>query len=91
MTKHDLALQVQCDTDVTLTAAEKAVNIVIKSIISAVKAGERVELRDFGTFSPVTRQGGVRRNPRTGEEVITGPRKSCKFRPGKGFKDVLNG
>ena len=43
--------------------------------------GERCILRGVGTLHIVRREGGKRRNPRTGEEVEIPPHRVVRFRP----------
>ena len=46
---------------------ERIVNTVLDEIISAMKDGDRVELRGFGAFSVKSRNARMGRNPRTGD------------------------
>jgi len=64
-------------------AANAAVEIIIKTIKSALAAGEDVEINSFGKFVPVERAARIGRNFKTGETVEVAPRRSVKFRPAK--------
>ncbi|CDQ10446.1 Integration host factor subunit beta [Acidithiobacillus ferrivorans] len=58
----------------------EAVDRILGMLADALAAGERIELRGFGSFSLhdiAARQG---RNPRTGESVPVPPRKAVYFR-----------
>jgi integration host factor subunit beta len=70
---------------------EKIVNAIFDEITEALAAGDRVELRGFGTFS--LRQRGARtgRNPRTGESVSVPEKALPFFKTGKELRDRLNG
>ena len=48
---------------------EKAVNIVLDEIVTALVRKDRVELRGFGAFSVKDRAGRVGRNPRSGAKI----------------------
>jgi integration host factor subunit beta len=48
---------------------ENIVNAIIDEIVKALGRGHRVELRDFGVFSPKRRGARTGRNPKTGAEV----------------------
>ena len=69
---------------------EKVVNIVLDGIVDAMARGDRVELRDFGTFSIRFREGGARRNPKTGEAITVGGKAFPYFRAGKEMGRRLN-
>ena len=70
---------------------ERIVNAIFDEITEALAAGNRVELRGFGTFS--LRQRGARtgRNPRTGESVSVPEKALPFFKTGKELRDRLNG
>ena len=52
--------------------------------------GENLSIINFGKLEVVERAPRLGRNPKTGEEVKIGKRKSVKFRPGKAFLEKLN-
>ena len=62
------------------TESEKLVAQVLKEISDCLERGETVKLSSFGSF--VVRRKGRRigRNPKTGEEVPTPPRRAIAFR-----------
>ena len=49
-----------------------AVQVLFAEIAAGLARGERVELRNFGTFTPRRRRARVGRNPRTGAAVEVG-------------------
>jgi nucleoid DNA-binding protein len=65
------------------TEAERAVRETFAAITSALKNGEKVVISGFGTFTMRLRPARQCRNPKTGESVVTGPRRSLKFKPSK--------
>ena len=69
---------------------ERIVNTVLDEIISAMKNGDRVELRGFGAFSVKSRNARMGRNPRTGEPVSVGQKRAPFFRTGKELRERLN-
>jgi integration host factor subunit beta len=69
---------------------ETVVDTVLGQVESALSDGRRVELRNFGTFSPRTRQARQGRNPRTGETVAVEQKSVPYFRAGKELRDRLN-
>lgn len=68
---------------ITKVKAEIAVDSVFDALKTAMKKGERIELRGFGVFVVKPRKSGIGRNPRTGAEVPIPPGKTVRFKPGK--------
>jgi integration host factor subunit beta len=60
-------------------------------MIKAIRTGERVELRGFGSFSCHTRAARKGRNPVTGAGVNVPAKKVLHFRPSKELKMTVNG
>ncbi|MCJ2050893.1 HU family DNA-binding protein, partial [Methylobacterium sp. J-070] len=75
-----------------LTAQEReaVVRTILRVITKALVQGDRVELRDFGTFSIRDRDPRAARNPRTGKQVTVPARVHVYFKPGKGMQARLN-
>ena len=70
---------------------EKFLNIVLSEIKMALKKGERVELRGFGTWSTNTQKSRISRNPKNGQKVLTPKKKVIHFKMSKElFKRVNN-
>ena len=66
------------------------VEAVFDSMIKALKSGERIELRGFGTFEVRVREPRMGRNPKSGTRVKLGVRKVPFFKAGKELKEKLN-
>ncbi len=90
MTKADLIEGLSNKLGMNKGEAEKAVNIMLDDIISALKQGERVNISGFGTFAVSMREARTGRNPKTGESIEISASRSAKFKPGKQLKDSLN-
>ena len=90
MTKADLIEGLSNKLGMNKGEAEKAVNIMLDDIISALKQGERVNISGFGTFAVSLREARTGRNPKTGESIEISASRSAKFKPGKQLKDSLN-
>lgn len=69
---------------------EAVVDAILARIADALAADERVELRDFGTFSLRRRESREGRNPRTGTRVAVTAKAAVQFRPGKAMHERLN-
>jgi DNA-binding protein HU-beta len=71
------------------TDAEKALKAFTDAITEALKAGEKVALVGFGTFSVGERAARTGQNPQTGEKINIPAAKSPKFKAGKALKDSV--
>ncbi len=90
MTKADLIDLVSKRVQVPKKSAEIIVSTVFKSLTDALDAGEKVELRGFGSFRIKIREARTAHNPKTGEKVMV-PRKAVPyFRAGKLLKEAVN-
>ena len=69
MIKQDIVNRVAKRMAFTKVKAEMAVDAVFDSFKSALRRGERIELRGFGVFIVKRQKNGVGRNPKTGEEA----------------------
>ena len=81
MINLDLADAMASKTGITREQGLAAIKAMTDAIAGALKAGETVELRGFGTFKYVTRTvtGDV---ARPGHEAITIEQRDVAFRPG---------
>tara|TARA_Y100000590_G_scaffold441928_1_gene569354 strand:+ start:388 stop:678 length:291 start_codon:yes stop_codon:yes gene_type:complete len=69
---------------------EKSLNIVLSEIKQALKKGENVELRDFGTWSTQIQKTRLSRNPKTGEKFETPEKKKIRFKMSKKLLKKIN-
>jgi len=61
---------------------EKAVNVVLDEIVTAMARKDRVELRGFGAFSVKHRAGRIGRNPKSGVKIEVPEKSAPVFRRG---------
>ncbi len=85
MNKTNLVDAVAEKAGLTKAEAQKAVNAFVDATIGALKAGDKVAIPGFGTFSVSERAARMGKNPRTGEAIKIEAKKSAKFKAGKGF------
>ncbi|NVN91326.1 MAG: HU family DNA-binding protein [Desulfuromonadales bacterium] len=88
MNKSDLVAKIAEGAELTKTQAEKALNTFIAETIAALKAGDKISLVGFGTFSAVARAARTGRNPQTGKAIKIAAKTNGKFTPGKALKDL---
>jgi len=90
MTKAELVEEVARSTELTKKHAEIIVNTVFESIVDSLKAGEKIELRGFGSFRIRRRGSRMGRNPKTGDRVKVPAKRIPYFKPGKDLREMLN-
>ena len=69
--------------------AEAAVSAVTDSVMNETRAGNKVAIFGFGTFSPSARAARMGRNPQTGAPVRIAASKGVRFAPASAFKEAL--
>ncbi|HHQ48567.1 MAG TPA: integration host factor subunit beta [Acidobacteria bacterium] len=89
MTKADLVDRVAASADLPKKQADEVVQIVLDSVIEALRSGEKVELRGFGSFRVRQRDARIGRNPKTGAKVQVPPKRIPYFKPGKYLREEL--
>ena len=90
MTKADLIDEVSRAVEMSRKDSELMVETIFESIVNALRASDKIEIRGFGSFRTRQRQARVGRNPKTGERVEVPPKKVPYFKPSKELKDLIN-
>ena len=67
------------------------VNTIFDSMTEALKRGERIEIRGFGTFRVKVRKEREGRNPKTGEGVHIPTMRRAFFKVGQELKEMVDG
>jgi integration host factor subunit beta len=70
---------------------EIVVNTIFDAMTEALKQGERIEIRGFGSFQVKVREAREGRNPKTGEEVQIPAKRTPFFKVGKELKEMVDG
>jgi integration host factor subunit beta len=91
MTKSELIESIANQLNVPKGKAELIINCVFDSMESALRAGERIEIRGFGSFEIRHYKAYEGRNPRTGTAVAVQPKRLPFFKVGKELKERVNG
>jgi nucleoid DNA-binding protein len=89
MTKAELVEKIAEKTGLTRTDVAVIVDGFLDAIKQAMKEGNNIEIRGFGTFKIKPRKARKARNPRTGEEVPVPDRKVPVFKPSNEFKELI--
>lgn len=91
MTKSELIeLISRKQTQLSHNDVELAVNHIVDAMIAAMAAGDRIEIRGFGSFSLHHRQARLGRNPKTGEAVALPDKRVPHFKPGKELRERVD-
>jgi len=91
MTKSELIERlVAKQSQLSIKDVELAVKTMLEHMSQTLAAGERIEIRGFGSFSLHFRAPRVGRNPKTGEAVELAGKNVPHFKPGKELRDRVN-
>jgi integration host factor subunit beta len=90
MTKADLIDEVSRLAELTRKDSEVIVETIFDSVVRSLRAGDKIEIRGFGSFRTRQRKPRMGRNPKTGEKVEVPAKKIPFFKPSKELKDLLN-
>lgn len=90
MTKHGHHHKHQGHKSFTKADAEKALNWVLESIISATKHQHSVNITGFGSFGIQSRKSREGRNPKTGAKMTIPAYKQPVFKAGSKLKEACN-
>ena len=89
MTKADLTDRVAALGDLTRRDSEIIVETMFDAIVRALKTGDKVEIRGFGSFRTRQRNQRTGRNPKTGVSVQVPAKKVPFFKPSKELRALL--
>lgn len=91
MTKSDLIERVaERLPHISKKDTEIVVNAIFDGMTDALKSGQRIEIRGFGSFQVKVREAREGRNPKTGEEVQIPAKLTPFFKVGKELKERID-
>ena len=91
MTKADIIKVLADQVGLTRREAAEVLSVVLDGVVEAIRGGEKVELRGFGSFRTRSRRARAGRNPRTGAVVQVPSKLVPYFKPGKQLREILGG
>ncbi len=91
MTKAELIEEVSRVVEMTRKDSEVIVEAILGSVVRALRSGDKIEIRGFGSFRTRSRLPRVGRNPKTGDRVEVPAKRIPYFKPSKELKDLVNG
>ena len=89
MTRAELTEKVHQVIGLPLTESDMVVCTILDGIVRALRAGNKVEIRGFGTFNTRQRGGRTGRNPKTGARVEVPPKRIPFFKPSKKLRELV--
>jgi DNA-binding protein HU-beta len=82
MNKTELIDLIASDAGISKSKASRAIESFMENVTKGLKAGRKVTLVGFGTFTVVKRAARKGRNPATGQAIRIKAKKVVKFRAG---------
>lgn len=89
MNKTDLVVAVSEEVGITKKDAEKAIDVLLEKIESALVSGDSVKLSGFGVFTVKTRKERVGTSPVSGDKITIPATRTVGFKPSKNLKEVI--
>ena len=91
MNRSDLIKKMSENADsLNVEDLEQTVKTILNLISNYLDKGDRVEIRNFGTFSVRSRDQRISRNPKTGTSVLVESKNHPYFRASKYLRESLN-
>jgi integration host factor subunit beta len=91
MNKADLIKVLAGKEDLTAVEASKIINLIFDGFKKALAAGDRIEIRGFGSIVIREYKTYTGRNPKTGDKLEIKPKRLPYFKVGKEWKERING
>ena len=89
LTRAELTEEVRQVIGLPLKESDLVVSTILDSIVRALRAGSKVEIRGFGTFNTRQRGGRTGRNPKTGARVEVPPKRIPFFKASKELRELV--
>lgn len=90
MSKLELISFIAEEAGLTKADAARAVEAMMKGVVTGLKDSGKVALTGFCTFTAKDKAATTARNPRTGEIVKVAARTAVTIKAGAKLKDALN-
>ena len=89
MTRADLTEEVYQAIGMPLKDSDLVVCAIFDNMVRALRSGDKVEVRGFGSFRTRQRRGRIGRNPKTGAKVEVPPKRISFFKPSKELRELV--
>jgi len=89
LTKTALIEEVSRVAELPRKEAAVIVERILESMVNAIKRGDKVEIRGFGSFRTRPRGARIGRNPKSGARVEVPAKGIPFFKPSKELRDIV--
>lgn len=90
MNKSSLIEALASKEKLTEKAATDIINLIFQGFIEALKKGDRIEIRGFGSYAVKEYKAYTGRNPKTGSSTDIKPKRLPFFKVGRELKGKVN-
>ena len=90
MNARDLATKLAEKENLTQRDAEAALKMIFRLFTDAMKKGDRIEIRGFGSFVMRDYKTYTGRNPKTGIQLMVQQKRLPYFKVGKELRENVN-
>ena len=90
MNKAELIDAIASEAGLSKADAKKALDGFVAATANALKAGDRISLVGFGSFSVSKREARTGRNPQTGKEIKIAAKNVVRFKAGAELSSSVN-
>jgi len=90
LTRTELIQEVARVLEISMNESATTLDAIFNSMVRAIQAGDRIEIRGFGSFDTRQRKARIGRNPKTGASVEVPPKRVVFFKPGKDLKEAVD-
>ena len=90
MNKTELVGSIAAKSGLSKADAKKALDATVEAIADALKAGDKISLVGFGTFSVTERPERQGINPATKAPITIAAKKVAKFKAGADLDNAIN-
>lgn len=91
MNKSEMIEALATKKGISIKKAEDIINTIFDAMTDALLAGDRIEIRGFGSFVVNDYKAYTGRNPKTGELIDVKPKKLPFFKVGKELRERIAG
>ncbi len=89
--KSNLIVVLAKEADLPMRKSEEVINLIFETMSRALIRGDRIEIRDFGSFEVREYKDYTGRNPKSGEKIAVSKKKLPFFKAGKELREKVDG
>ena len=88
--RTELIQEVARVLELSLNESATIIDAIFSSMVRALQAGDRIEIRGFGSLATRRRKPRMGRNPKTGAPVAVPTKRVAFFKPSKDLKQLID-